>query len=331
MSMDWEGKKFCGMDLKWDYQNRTCDLSMHGCVHKALQKINNWKPTKLRHAPSNFTPPQYGQKIQLTTTDDTKPLNLLEIKALHQVIRSFLFYGRAVDETMLHCLNSLASAQSEGTQKTKEAMYHFLDYCATHPDATIRFYASDMILKIHSDASYLTESRARSRVGGYFFLGDKQNKMYNNGAVHVIAQIIKNVVSSAAEAEIAAVFINAKGAVPLRHTLMEMNHPQPPTEITTDNSTAANILNKTCKQTRSKAIDMRYYWVRDRITQKQFCLMWKPGDQNLADYFTKHHSPAHHKKMRSTHLQLANLSMSEGVLIGQTLTQEALRNLKPVE
>ena len=155
--------------------------------------------------------------------------------------------------------------------------------------------------------------------------------MCDNGAVHVIAQIIKNAVSSAAEAEIAAVFTNEKGAVPLRHTLMEMNHPQPPTEITTDNSTAANILNKTCEHTRSKAIDMGHHWVRDRITQKQFCPMWKPGDQNLADYFTKHHSPAHHKKMRSTHPQLANLSMSEGVLMGQTLTKAALRNPKPVE
>ena len=107
------------MDLKWDYENRTCDLSMDGYVRKTLQKFNNWKPTKMRHSPSHFTPPQYGQKIQLTQPDDSQPLTLQEIKELQQVIGSFLFYGRVVDETMLHCLNTLASAQSEGTQKTK--------------------------------------------------------------------------------------------------------------------------------------------------------------------------------------------------------------------
>ena len=104
--------------------------------------------------------------------------------------------------------------------------------------------------------------------------------------------------SSAAEAEIAGIFTNAKEAVPIRPTLEEMGHPQPPTEITTDNMTASGILNKTFKQTRSKAIDMNYNWVRDRIAQKQFKLKWERGIDDLADHFTKHHSPAHHKKMR---------------------------------
>ena len=94
-------------------------------------------------------------------------------------------------------------------------MLHFLNYCATHPDATVRFSASDMILKIHSDASYLTESHARSRVGGYFYMGNKDNSKLNNGAIHIIAKLMKNVVSSAAEAEIAGVFMNTKEAVPI--------------------------------------------------------------------------------------------------------------------
>ena len=96
--------------------------------------------------------------------------------------------------------------------------------------------------------------------------------------------------------------MNAKEAVPIKQTLIEMGHPQPPTEITTDNQTAHGILNKTCKQTRSKAINMNYYWVRDRIQDGQFKLIWKKGAENLADYFTKKHSPAHHKRMRSVYL-----------------------------
>ena len=105
------------------------------------------------------------------------------------------------------------------------------------------------------------------------FLGNKDNTMKNNSSVHIIAKLIKNVVSSAAEAEIAAVFMNAKEAVPIKQTLEEMGHPQPPTEITTNNQTAHGILNKTCKQTRSKAINMNYYWVRDWIQDNQFKLI----------------------------------------------------------
>jgi hypothetical protein len=49
-------------------------------------------------------------------------------------------------------------------------------------------------------------------------------------------------------------------------------------------------------------MDMRFYWVKDRVEQKQFNVGWAPGDINLGDYFTKHHSPAHHKRTRPYYL-----------------------------
>jgi hypothetical protein len=69
-----------------------------------------------------------------------------------------------------------------------------------------------------------------------------------------------------------------------------------------DNSTANGILNGTVKQQRSRAMDMRFYWMKDRTQQGQFNVLWAPGRDNLADYFTKHHSPAHHRLMRPQYL-----------------------------
>ena len=104
--------------------------------------------------------------------------------------------------------------------------------------------------------------------------------------------------SSAAEAEIGAIFINCQDSEPICNALLELGHAQPPTPVQTDNSTANGFLNETIKQKRTKAIDMRFYWVLDRIKQNHFRIFWKPGSENLADYFTKHHSPTHHKRMR---------------------------------
>jgi hypothetical protein len=81
-----------------------------------------------------------------------------------------------------------------------------------------------------------------------------------------------------------------------------MGYPQPPTPVQTDNSTACGIANDNIKQQRSQAIDMRFYWVRDRIRQGQFHIHWKPGKVNLADYYTKHHSAAHHQQVRHLYL-----------------------------
>jgi hypothetical protein len=58
------------------------------------------------------------------------------------------------------------------------------------------------------------------------------------------------------------------------------------------------VANKTVKQRRSKAIDMRYHWIRDRVTQGHFTVTWRPGKTNLADFFTKAHPASHQREMR---------------------------------
>jgi hypothetical protein len=182
-----------------------------------------------------------------------------------------------------------------------------LDYLATHPDATIRYHASDMILHIHSDACYLSVSNARSRLGGLFFLGNTSPEQDTlNGSILNVAAVIKNVVASAAESEVGALFHNAQSVAPLRDTLTEMGHIQPPAPLRTYNSTVFGIVNKKIKQKRSKAMDMRYNWLTDRVCQKQFYVYWRPGRENLGDYHTKHHSVQHHKDMHLLILHEAN-------------------------
>jgi hypothetical protein len=188
-----------------------------------------------------------------------------------------------------------------------------LNYCATHPDAVVRFVACDMILHVDSDASYLTAPKSRSRAGGYHYLSNypastssDTDTLTANGAINILCITMKEVLASAAEAELGALFHNAREACPMRTTLDEMGHKQPATTIITDNSTAAGIANDTVKQKRSKANTMRHYWVRDRREQGQFIIKWQKGILNRADYFTKHHPATHHKEIRSSYLHVPN-------------------------
>jgi hypothetical protein len=143
-----------------------------------------------------------------------------------------------------------------------------LDYLVTHPDANIRYHSSAMILHIHGHASYLSVSNAHSRLGGLFFCGDKSSQQDNlNGSILNVVSVIKKVVASADESEVRACFHNAQSGAPLRVTLPELGHTQPPKPLRTDNSTAFGILNETIKQKRSKAMNMRYYWLTDRVRQ----------------------------------------------------------------
>ncbi len=108
--------------------------------------------------------------------------------------------------------------------------------------------------------------------------------------------------SSAAEAELGALFLNAIEAVIIRHILTEMGHPQPRTPIQTDNMTAEAVVNNRVQPKQLKAMDMRIHWLKCRKAQGQFRIHWRPGKTNLADYFTKHHAPAHHVNIRSEFL-----------------------------
>jgi len=150
-----------------------------------------------------------------------------------------------------------------------------------------------------------TNVMARSRAGGFHYLGGKDGDLLN-GSVAVVAKIIKNVMASAAEAGVGALFMNAQLAAPMRVTLEELGFPQPATPMKTDNSTANGIINGTIKQQRSKAIDMRFYWLKDRAEQGQFKIYWAPGDENWADYSTKHHSATHHRTLRPAYLNGPN-------------------------
>lgn len=101
--------------------------------------------------------------------------------------------------------------------------------------------------------------------------------------------------SSAAEAEIGALFLNSRQAIPARTTLIEMGHQQPPTPIQVDNTTALGFVGKNITPKATKSTDMNFWWMRDRSDQKQFRYYWGPGKGNRADYWTKHFCEAHHR------------------------------------
>ena len=303
ISEDWTGSKYIGITFDWDYANRRVHLSMPGYISKALQRFGHERPRRLQNSPHPHIAPTYGAKAQYVEPEViSAPVDKEGQKYIQAVTGTFLYYSRAVDPTMLVALNAIATQQAAPTQKTMERVKQLLDYCASQEEAIITYHASDMILAIHSDAGYLNESKARSRAGGHFFLSSDVQNPPNNGAILTIAQIIDAVMSSAAEAELGALFINAKEAVHMRRILQEMGHPQPPTPIQTDNSTAEGVINSRVRPKRTKSMDMRFEWLLDREQQGQFKIYWRPGKTNLVDYFTKHHPPAHHRNVREIFL-----------------------------
>ena len=189
------------MEIDWEYTNKEVHLSMLSYVQDALTRFCHAHPRKLQDQPYTHANPTYGAKAKYATNIDYSPLlSPSQNKFVQEVTETFLYCAQSIDASMLPALGTIATQQSAPTENTMHKVNQFLDYAATHPDAIITYRASNMILPAHSDASYPSESKARSRAGGDFFMSDDSAIPPNNGSVHTISQIIKAVMSSAAEA-----------------------------------------------------------------------------------------------------------------------------------
>eukprot|EP00978_Attheya_sp_CCMP212_P015192 scaffold39147_cov55-Attheya_sp.AAC.5 len=283
---DWTGSKYIGIDLDWNYEAGEVKLSMKGYVQKALKEF-------LHHPP-----PQTSQRT-----------NTIHCTRLRQ---NCSICTNRRGQNIHRQTNPTCPRKTKGNNATAKALDHFMNYCATHPDAEIIYRRSNMILQLDSDAAYLVAPKARSRAAGFFYLGKKDGSLFN-GPIFILTKIIQAVISSAAEAKCAGLYLNAHESAPMRTTLIELGHPQPKdgTPIRTDNSTASE--------------------------QGQFRFFWAPGKLNLADYHTKKHPASHHTKVRPIYLYIEGKSpsLSQGcdkiLTSGNTTQPRALRALQHVD
>jgi hypothetical protein len=247
LTEDWAGDLYCGISLRWDYAKRQLDISMPGYIKKQLLKYEHIM-RRIQHCPYSPESKRYGADAHSPLPQDIlRKLNEKEIKQVQKIVGSILYYARAVDMTVLMALSTIASEQTKGTERTLKKAYQVLDYLATHPNVVVQFRASDMVMNIHSDASYLSESKARSRACGHFFMGalPKDGEPIKlNGAFHTLCSILRFVVASAAEAEL----VNCQEGMIFKATLKDLGHPQPKIPVHCDNATAVGIANNTIKR-----------------------------------------------------------------------------------
>jgi hypothetical protein len=274
---------------------------LHAGLHqkKLASDLATPLPNKPQMQPHPHTLPTYGATIQFAKQINQTPLATKEQqKYIQQVIGVLLYYRRAVNSTLLVALSLLASAQAAPTEHTLELVKWLLDYASSNPDAILTYKSSNMILAVHSNASYLSKANACSQAGGHLFCSTNVDNPPNNGAVLNISKILKAVMSSTAKAKLGALYINACEAVPMRQLLTEMGHKQPKTPIQTNNTTVFGVINNNIQPQHTKAMDMRFHWLCCCNSQGQFRYYWAPGSNNLADYWTKHHCAAHHIEKR---------------------------------
>ena len=152
----------------------------------------------------------------MSPEEATRPsLDAKGIKCVQAIVGKVLFYRRAVDNKLVVALNYIGTQQSSSTESTNETINHLLNYLSTYPNDIIVYRSSNKGLAAHSDAGFHNESNCRSRYRARIFLAGNESVPLFNGIILTIAQVIKFVISSSAEAELGAIFITLKELVPI--------------------------------------------------------------------------------------------------------------------
>ena len=284
VKVDYQGSRYLGMDIHIDRRNRHVTLAMPGYVAKLLKRVRP-KNIKGARTPSKYFAPNYQRSTSQTATVDSSPLaSAAQQKELQVVVGTLLYYARSVDPSILTAVHELGSVQAQPSINDMLKMERLLQYVSVHQHQGIRFHASNMQLQIQSDASYLSRTRARSVLGGLHYLGTTD---YINGPFFCTSKLISCIVTSAAEAELGAAFQNAQKGAQFRNTLVELGYPQEATTLLVDNTVAEGLASDTINAKRSKSMDVRFFWLRDRVKKGQFLIKHIMGRWNISDFFTK--------------------------------------------
>ena len=152
-----------------------------------------------------------------------------------------------------------------------------------------------MLLCVLSDASFLSRPNAGSVAGGLSYLGLTDDDDWVNHPTSRHYTRISVVCSFVAEAEYAGLYAAARIATEERKILANMDHPQPATPLFCDNEVAIGIAADTVSQRMSKATDMCLHWIRDRVRQGDFRVVFIRGLHNVTDFFIKPLPVARHR------------------------------------
>lgn len=279
---------FNGVQWDFDYESerRSVTLSVPGFTESMLKRFD-CADIKGVQTPAVHADIKFSRESQMMEPDqELEQLSAKDTKRQQEIVGMALWYAKTVHLNSLIAISEAASTANteDKVKKTKRILAYFKQW----PDAQLTFHESDMILRTTCDASFASLPDGRSRAGICYHFGSEQDTTDDyNGMVEVTCKNMKLVMLSAAEAEYATTFYAAEGAITLAEAAESIGHPQTTLRICTDNSVAVGIANSTMNIKRSRTINTKFHWIRERVQAGQFQVCWIEGENNVADAFTK--------------------------------------------
>ncbi len=299
VKFDLTGSQYNGQRLQWNYDKShpTLIKDVPAYIKQTAHELHPGEKIRKYTTPSRYVAPTYGKQDLAPVQSTAKPTTAAETKYIQKVHGKLLYYAMQADPALEPAVIDISKQLATPTQDTLNDTKRLLGYAVHNPNRGIMYTASDMEYRIQTDASHHRDPGSKSMAGGIHYLSNKDDSPTKvNGATQTICKAINtSVCASAAESEYAAQFINGVAGCHAINILNELGYPQTNTKIYSDNLVAKGIANDEITIRKSKAFHTRYHWIRDRVRQGQYQIVYLPGAKLLADFFTKPQPPIKQK------------------------------------
>jgi hypothetical protein len=280
---DMNPTSYCGLGLNYQ-KGKVLHLNQPGFSEKTLEKAG-FTDVPPQYTPLPYVQPIYGQHTPMTSKpDEAAPLTAEQKATARSFLGCTLWQQIGTRSDFTYANSVLISEINNGTQTTWARILHFAGYIRAQPLRGVTFWPCDMQLQVYTDSDF---NSPYSRTGGFFHLGRKDDPNFVNGPLMTISKIQPISTAAANEAEYVAMFMNGKTALPIRAELDAIGYPQSTTLFKGDNRVAIGIATDTLQQRRSKYVDAKFHWFRDRCRRGDFSAIWISTTENIADMFTK--------------------------------------------
>ena len=283
INMNWEPTTYCGLTIHYK-KGEVLHLDQPGYSELNLER-SGFSDVPLQHTPLPAPAIVRGKHTPMTPKPDTAPpMSAEQVAIARKFLGGTLWQQVCTRNDFTYANSMLISELKSPTLTTWERIKHFAGYIRAKPLLGVTFWPSDMKLEVFTDSDF---SSPYSRTGGFFHLARNDEPNFINGPILCLSKLQPIATAAANEAEYVGMFMNGKTSLPVRQELTALGYPQEATLFKGDNKVAIGIATDTVQQRRSKYVDSKFHWFRDRCRRVDFKATWISTETNIADMFTK--------------------------------------------
>ena len=283
LKVNWNPTHYCGMRIEY-VRHQYVHVDIPGYVQTSLEKSGLTEVPE-QNIPLPPPPKIMGEQSKFKQLDTSPKMSTEQNDQCRKVLGLFLYLAIVCRADIAEAVPQLISELSEiNSVKTYKRVLHLAGYLKRNPDLGVTFYPSDMKLMAYTDSDFKTP---HATTGGFFYLGRINDPEWVNGPIFVQSKKQPITTAAASEAEYIGAFMNGKSALPIRQTLDAVGYPQGTTPFKGDNAAAIGLATDTCLPRKSRYVDDKFHWFRDRVRRHDFSITWVKSEDNLADPLTK--------------------------------------------